>query len=106
MQLAGTSKTYCLQIPALVSAKDVASAQFDPHAYDKSTIQLTLKDDAARRFKEVTGRSIGVQVGVVLNGRLVSVATIAAPTGNVWIAGLPHDTAELVIRAFPPPAPR
>jgi TonB family protein len=112
MQLAVSSNTYCLQASTIVDQRDVASAGFDQHASDKSTIQIILKDDAALRVRDVTGKSIGLLIGVVVNGQLVSVAEIKAPSGQVWIGGLPRNTAESVIQVFqrgqaaktPPPA--
>jgi len=100
MQLEGTLKKYCLQRSAIVDQKDIASAAFDKYAYDKSTIKLTLQPDAARRLKDATRKNIGLEVGVVLSGRLVSVAMIAAETGQVWVAGLPQGTARSVVEAF------
>jgi hypothetical protein len=40
MQLAATSEHYCLQEPAVAEEKDVASARYDEHAHDKSTIDV------------------------------------------------------------------
>ena len=100
MQLARTSKTYCLRRSGVVDQTDVASAAFDQDGYDKSTIKLILKGDAAQRVEDVTRKSIGNSVGVVVNGQLVSVAMIAGTTGQVWIGGLPRNEAESVIQAF------
>jgi TonB family protein len=112
MQLPGSSNTYCLQASTIVDQRDVASAGFDQNAYDKSTIKLSLKDDAALRLRDVTGKSIGSQIGVVINGQLVSVAGIRDRVEQLWIGGLPRNTAESVIQVFqrgqaaktPPPA--
>ena len=80
--------------------KDVASARYDEHAHDKSTIDVTLQPEAARRMLDVTRKNIGLKVGVVINGQLLSVAMIAGGTAHVWIAGLPQNTAESLIGAF------
>ena len=112
MQLPGSSNTYCLQASTIVDQRDVASAGFGQNAYDKSTIKLSLKDDAALRLRDVTGKSIGSQIGVVINGQLVSVAEIKDRVEQLWIGGLPRNTAESVIQVFqrgqaaktPPPA--
>jgi TonB family protein len=100
MQLAGSSNTYCLKTSTIVDQRDVASAGFDQYADDKSTIKLVLQSDAAQRFRELTIQSMGLQVGVVINGQLVSVAKIVGPSAQVWIAGLPQNTAESVIQVF------
>jgi hypothetical protein len=105
MQLSGTAKSYCFNGSTIVDQRDIAAAEFDQDAYDKSTIRLTLNDDAARRFRQVTRRSIGLEIGVVMSGQLVSVATIAAPTDQVWIAGLAHDVADMVVETFSAAAP-
>ena len=96
MQLSGTAKNYCLNEPAIVDQRDIAWAEFDQNAYDKSSIRITLNDDAARRFNE----NLGLEVGVVLNGRLVSVSRLLAPTGQVWIAGLARNVAAKVVETF------
>ena len=49
---------------------------------------------------DVTRKNIGLKVGVVINGQLLSVAMIAGGTAHVWIAGLPQNTAESLIGAF------
>jgi preprotein translocase subunit SecD len=100
MQLAGSPNKYCLQASTIVDQRDVASAGFDQHAYDKPTIELILKDDAALRLRGVTGKSIGLQIGVVINGQLVSVAQIQDRVEQVWIQGLPRNTAESVVQVF------
>lgn len=100
MAVPGTSKEYCLQPSAVIDQTDVTSAAFDQQAYDKSAIKLTLKTEAAQRLGEVTRKNIGNQVGVVLNGELVSVATIAAQSQQVWIGGLGPNRAAAIIKAF------
>lgn len=54
MQLSGAAKSYCLKEPTIVDQRDIAAAEFDQDAYDKSTIRLTLNGDTARRFREMT----------------------------------------------------
>jgi len=100
MQLSGTARSYCLKQPTIVDQGDIGAAEFDQNADDGSAIRLTPYNDAARRLTQVTGKNIGLQIGVVMNGQLVSVETIAAPTGQVWITGLAHDAANRVIEAF------
>ena len=101
MQLSGTAKSYCFVGPTIVDERDIATAEADQDAYNKSIVRLTLNDDAAQRFKQLTGKNIGNEVGVVVNGQLVSVATIQAPMDQVvGIAGLAHDVADMVVETF------
>jgi hypothetical protein len=93
MQLSGTAKSYCLNESTIVD-------QRDQDAYDKSTIRVTLNDDATRRFRQVTGNSIGLPIGVVFNGQLVSVAQIMDRVERVWIGGLAHDVADMVVETL------
>jgi hypothetical protein len=101
MQLSGTAKSYCFIGSTIVDERDIATAEFDQDAYNKSIVRLTLNDDAAQRFRQVTWKSIGLEVGVVVNGQLVSVGKILAPmTDQVGIAGLGHDVADMVVETF------
>jgi len=105
MQLSGTANSYCLKEPTIVDQRDIAAAEFDQNAHDQSTIRLTLHDDAARRSIEVTGKNVGAPIAVVVNGQLVSVATIQVPLGKVWIARLAPNVADSMVEAFPRPHP-
>jgi preprotein translocase subunit SecD len=67
MQLLGTAKSYCFGGPTIVDQRDIATAEFDQDAHNKSTVRLTLNDDAAQRFRQVTRKNIGNEVGVVMN---------------------------------------
>jgi len=101
MQLSGTAKSYCFVGPTIVDERDIATAEADQDAYNKSIVRLTLNDDAAQRFKQLTGKNIGNEVGVVVNGQLVSVAMIQARIDQVvGIAGLAHDVADMVVETF------
>ena len=101
MQLSRTAKSYCFIGPTIFDERDIATAEFDQDAYNESLVRLTLNDDAAQRFKQLTWKNIGNEVGVVINGQLVSVATIQAPIRQVvGIAGLAHDMADMVVKTF------
>ena len=100
MQLSGTAKSYCFVGPTIVDQRDIATAEFDQAASNKSIVRLTLNDDAAQRFRQVTWKNIGNEVGVLMNGQLVLVATIVAPTDQVGIMGLAHDVADMVVETF------
>jgi hypothetical protein len=100
MQLSGTARSYCFVGPTIVDQRDIATAEFDQDAHNKSTVRLTLNDDAAQRFRQVTRKSIGNEVGVLMNGQLVLVATIQAAIDQVRIPGLEHDVADVVVETF------
>jgi len=100
MQLSGTAKSYCFVGPTIVDQRDIATAEFDQAAYNKSIVRLTLNDDAAQRFRQVTWKNIGNEVGVLMNGQLVTVAKIYAPIDQVGIMGLAHDVADMVVETF------
>jgi hypothetical protein len=100
MQLSETAKSYCLNESTIVDQRDIATAEFDQDAYDKSTIRLTLNGDAARRLRNVTGKNIGLQIGVVIDGQLVSVEQIKERVEQLWIGGLAHDVAHIVVETF------
>ena len=70
MQLSGTAKSYCLNPSTIVDQRDIATAELDQDAYHKSIVRLTLNDDAAQRFKQLTGANIGNEVGMAVNGQL------------------------------------
>ena len=105
MQLSGTAMSYCLNESTIVDQRDIGWAEFDQDAYDKSTIRFTLNDDAARRFRQVTGNSIGLLIGVVIEGQLVSVEQIKDRVEQLWIGGLAHDVADIVVEPFQPRRP-
>ena len=113
MEIRGSRRQYCLERSPIMSQTDVVSAAYDKLAYDKTSLVLTLNDKSAR-FRDVTRKSIGLEIGVVLNGQLVSVATIQSPEGQMWLNGLPQKEADAVIESFklgdvaktdPPPLP-
>jgi hypothetical protein len=101
MQLSGTAKSYCFIGPTIFDERDIATAELDQAAYHKSIVRLTLNDDAAQRFKQLTGANIGNEVGMAVNGQLVSVAMIQARIDQVvGITGLAHDVADMVVETF------
>jgi preprotein translocase subunit SecD len=61
---------------AVVSGEDISSATPETGQYGGSIVNFTLKAAAGKRFKNFTGNNIGQYLGVVLNGKVRSVATI------------------------------
>src|SRR5260370_32402620 len=100
MQAGGTPVQYCLERSPIVNQTDVTSAAFDRGATDRDVVKLTLNEVSAQRFLEATGKRIGLKIATVLNGRLISVATIAAPVRSAWISGLTYKEGVFLIDEF------
>jgi TonB family protein len=87
---------YCLDRSPIFDQTDVPSAT----AAGAAQVELRLSEAAAERFGGWTAKSIGLQMGAVLNGQLISVATIVAPTRRAWISDLTETERAVVIDAF------
>jgi TonB family protein len=99
MQEAGRSARYCLERTPIVDQRDVASAAPETDATGLP-VRLSLTPEAAQRWFEVSGKHIGLKIGAVLDGRLISVAKIAAATRSLWVDGLSRIEARWLIEAF------
>jgi TonB family protein len=100
MRLDNLSAPICLEPTPILTETELTSAAASYGRDGKPTVELTLSGSAAQRFHDFTSRSIGLKVGVVLNGRLVSVAMIAAPTAALSLQGLTPDQANAAVNAF------
>jgi len=101
MHLGGGPKQYCLERSAIIDQTDVASAAFAKNVKDdRPVITLPLPDAAGERLREITATKIGLQIGALLNGRLVSVASIMGPTRTPSIHGLTQQEGTAIIQAF------
>lgn len=102
MQIAGRPEAgrYCFERWDVVNQTGVASVVLETDARGGRVVKLILHEDAAQQLRVASERRIGSQIGAVLNGQLVSVATIAAPSLSVSIGGLSQQAAGLVIQAF------
>src|SRR5579883_1751758 len=94
------SRDYCLDRNPLFDQRDVVSAEFDTESSQKSTIKLTLRETAARHLMEVTRPNVGNLIATVVNGELVSVATVQAPVDHIWISGLTEQEGKSLIDAI------
>ncbi len=75
---AGTAGTvyYVVKKVSIVSGNELRSASQGLDQFNRPAVQFTLKQDAAARFGNFTQANIGKPLGIVLDKRLMSVATI------------------------------
>jgi len=75
---AGTAGTvyWVVKKVSVVSGSDLRSASQSLDQFNRPAVQFTLKQDAAARFGTFTQANIGRPLGIVLDRRLMSVATI------------------------------
>ena len=91
----------CLDRRPALRETDVRSARLERGVGKKPLVVLSLKDDAARRFREITGMNMLSRIGVVVNGKLDSVTTIQEPGAEVPIQGdLTESQAEALMNEF------
>ncbi len=94
-----TGRPYCFATSAIVTQSDVVSAGFSPYATDETAVQLMLNEAASQRVFELSGKNIGNQVGVFLDGRLISIVTIQGPFRTPSIQGVSRPEALRIIDA-------
>ena len=75
---AGTAGTvfYAVKKAAAVTGRDLRNAQQSLDEFNRPAVQFTLKQDAAGRFGNFTQTNIGKPMAIVLDNRVMSVATI------------------------------
>ncbi len=75
---AGTAGTvyYVVKKVSIVSGNELRSASQGLDQFNRPAVQFTLKQDAAARFGNFTQANIGKPLGIVLDKRVMSVATI------------------------------
>jgi preprotein translocase subunit SecD len=75
---AGTAGTvfYAVKRTAAVSGRDLRNAQQSLDEFNRPAVQFSLKQDAAGRFGNFTQTNIGKPMAIVLDNRVMSVATI------------------------------
>jgi preprotein translocase subunit SecD len=94
-------QAHCFSSGPLLDENDVISALTDQTANGRPLV-LTLNANAAARLRQFTGQNIGRHLGVFVNGRLVSVPMIAAPTSRVWVSGYTGDEERQLLKSFGP----
>ena len=91
---AGTAGTafYALKKVAAVTGRDLRNAQQSVDEYNRPAVHFSLKQDAAGRFGTFTESNIGRPMAIVLDRRVMSVATIQARiTDSGQITGISRD---------------
>src|SRR5687767_743074 len=75
---AGTAGTayYVVKRVSVVSGNDLRNASPSLDEFNRPSVSFTLKQDAAQRFGNFTQSSIGRLLGIILDGRVMSYATI------------------------------
>jgi preprotein translocase subunit SecD len=91
---AGTAGTvfYAVKKAAAVTGRDLRNAQQSIDEFNRPAVQFSLKQDAAGRFGNFTQTNIGRPMAIVLDNRVMSVATIQGRiTDSGQITGINRD---------------
>jgi preprotein translocase subunit SecD len=91
---AGTAGTvyYAVKRASAVTGRDLRNAQQSIDEFNRPAVQFTLKQDAAGRFGNFTQTNIGRPMAIVLDNRVMSVATIQGRiTDSGQITGINRD---------------
>jgi protein-export membrane protein SecD len=91
---AGTAGTvfYAVKRAAAVTGRDLRNAQQSLDEFNRPAVHFTLKQDAAARFGNFTQTNISRPMAIVLDNRVMSVATIQGRiTDSGQITGINHD---------------
>jgi preprotein translocase subunit SecD len=91
---AGTpgSAYYVVKKVSAVAGNDLRNAQQSLDQFNRPAVHFTLKQDAAVRFGNFTGANIGRPMAIILDGRVMSVATIQGRiTDSGQITGITRE---------------
>jgi preprotein translocase subunit SecD len=89
---------YSVKKAAVVSGRDLRTAQQSLDQFNQPAVAFTLKQDAATRFGEFTQSSIGRQLAIVLDDRVTSAPTIQDRiTDNGQITGITRDEMQNLV---------
>jgi preprotein translocase subunit SecD len=91
---AGTAGTsfYVVKRVAVVAGSDLRNAQQSLDEFNRPAVAFTLKQDAAVRFGTFTETNLGRPLGIILDERVVSVATIQGRiTDSGQITGITRE---------------
>jgi preprotein translocase subunit SecD len=88
----GSTVFYVLKRAAAVSGRDLRGAQGSLDQFNRPAVSFTLRQDAAVRFGTFTQANIGKPMAIVLDDRVMSVATIQGRiTDNGQITGISRE---------------
>jgi len=83
---------WVVRTTAAVTGSDLRNAQQSVDEYNRPAVGFTLKQEAAGRFGTFTQENIGNLLGVILDGRVMSVATIQSRiTDSGQITGITRE---------------
>jgi preprotein translocase subunit SecD len=94
---AGTAGTvyYAVKKVSVITGNELRSAQPSIDQFNRPAVAFTLKQDAAERFGNFTQSNIGRPLGVILDDRVMSVATIQDRiTDNGQITGIGREESQ------------
>jgi preprotein translocase subunit SecD len=88
----------------LLSNADIESATAQPDDYGSAyQINIVFTEEGGARFADITGRSIGQKIAILVDGRLVSAPVVEAPilNGKAVIRGnMSREEAERLARGI------
>jgi preprotein translocase subunit SecD len=89
---------YAVKKAAVVSGRDLRTAQQSLDQFNQPAVAFTLKQDAAARFGTFTQANIGRQLAIVLDDRVTSAPTIQDRiTDNGQITGITRDEMQNLV---------
>jgi preprotein translocase subunit SecD len=78
---AGTPIFYLVRREAIITGRDLKNARGSVDENNQPDVQFTLNAHGADKFKRETGRNVGKQLAVILDGRVESAPTIQSQIG-------------------------
>ncbi len=102
MRVEKTPRTVCLKEQAIVDQNDIRRAEVVKISSTRVGVKLILTDKAAQQLLETTRNSIGQQLGLIVNDRLVAVPIIVQPVSNEFIVDgqFTQEEANNVVQAL------
>jgi preprotein translocase subunit SecD len=95
---APTTVYYSVKKAAVVSGRDLRTAQQSLDQFNQPAVAFTLKQDAASRFGDFTQGNIGRPLAIVLDDRVTSAPTIQDRiTDNGQITGITRDEMQNLV---------
>jgi preprotein translocase subunit SecD len=97
---AGGEAWYVLDRIAAVTGRDLRDAQPRPDENGRPSVNFSLTRDGAARFGRVTGASIGKQLAIILDNRVVSAPVIQgqiSDNGRITGSFTPQQAADLAL---------
>ena len=89
---------YVVKKVSVVSGNELRSAQQSLDQFNRPAVAFTLKQDAAVRFGNFTQANIGKPLGIILDKRVVSVATIQSRiVDNGQITGISREEMQNLV---------